>query len=123
MFSEISVILWCGGGASGHEANGNGYNGGTDGGDGEGSYGGSGTGEVISSYTFSTWTLTPGAGGRYVHSGSHYYGGGGGGVLIDEAGPDGIDECQGHGYGGGACNSNFGYHGLQGVILLEIETV
>ena len=98
-----------------------GYNGGTDGSDGGGSAGGSGTGEDISAYTFSAWTLTPGAGGRYYHDSYYdeYYGGGGGGVLISGAGPDGSD-YQGEGYGGGASGwSDYG-DGLQGVILLEI---
>ena len=108
---------YCGGGSEGGNKGGNG---GTDGGDGDGgSYGGSGTGEDISAYTFSAWTLSPGAGGRdNEHSGG---GGGGGGVVISGAGPDGSDH-QGEGYGGGAS----GYSdpdGLQGVILVEIDGV
>ena len=111
---------------------------------------GGGSGKDISSYTFNTWTLTPGAGGkpysRYDplpkcpfsqcrNNPNQSYGGGGGGVLVNGAGPK-ATKHQGQGYGGGGSGANrdipgynwrYGYPGvdvggLPGVILLEIET-
>merc|ERR1712110_346076 len=75
-------------------SNGGGYDGGSDGSDGEGSLGGSGTGEDIREYVFTTWTLTPGAGGIHYTS------------------------------GGGNCWGRGGVHtdGLQGLVLLEISS-
>ena len=81
---------------------------------------GGGSGKDISSYTFNTWTLTPGAGGtpysRYDplpkcpfsqcrNSPNQSYGGGGGGVLVNGAGPK-ASKHQGQGYGGGGSGAN-----------------
>ena len=93
-----------------------GSDGGSDGSDGEGSRGGSGTGEDISEYVFTAWTLTPGAGGIHYEDGC--YGGGGGGVMVDGAGPD-TDQYTGQGFGGGG--SGRGTNGLEGLVLLEIS--
>ena len=93
-----------------------GSDGGSNGGDGEASHGGSGTGENISDYTFTAWTLTPGAGGKYDDFDT--YGGGGGGVLVEGLGPAAF-EVQGQGYGGGGGGLT---NGLQGVILLEVRS-
>ena len=108
---------YCGGGGQGYD-NDNGGDGGTDGGDGDnGSIGrgGEGTGQDISTYTFRTWTLTPGAGGGRSEDNA----GGGGGVLVDGAGPD-ANNYQGRGFGGGG--SGYNDDGLQGVILIEITS-
>ena len=79
-----------------------------------------GTGEDISEYTFTSFTLTPGAGGEYYYVNQYSsYGGGGGGVLVNGWGPE-AKQGEGKGYGGGE-----GGHlrdGLRGVILLEIVT-
>ena len=82
---------------------------------------GRGSGEDITSYTFNTWTLTPGAGGtpynRFDSLGprcqysqcfknpNQFYGGGGGGVLVNGAGPK-ATKHQGQGYGGGGSGAN-----------------
>ena len=93
------------------------YEGGTGGGDGLGHYGGSGSGQDIFSYTFTAFNLAPGEGGE----GTYPYGGGGGGILVDGEGPLGIVESsQGKGYGGGG----YSHHGgLQGVILIEVDSM
>ncbi len=62
-------------------------------------------------------TLTPGAGGAVCDNILQIYGGGGGGVLVNGGGP-GTTEHQGQGYGGGGGHGP----GLQGVIVLEIES-
>ena len=86
----------------GYRYGGDGYSGGADncecdgGSDGEGGWGygegseaGSGTSEAISEYSFTAWTLSPGAGGKYFYSGySSYFGGGGGGVMVSRPGPE-----------------------------------
>ena len=93
---------------------------GSDGGDGEegsGGSGGRGTGQDVSLYTFTTWSLTPGAGGRVF---SYYGGGGGGGVMVDGAGPE-ASQYQGQGYGGGGNGYPDYGDGLPGLILLEIN--
>ena len=127
---------YSGGGTCGYDYGGDG---GSDGSDGKnGSYnntsGGKGTGEDISHYSFSTWTLAPGPeGAAYFYCPScpiqvprAYYGGGGGGVLINRAGPE-ASRYQGQGYGGGGSGWRVSYgdvnygDGLPGVILLEIN--
>ena len=106
---------YSGGGGSGrvHSSGVGGSNGG-DGEDGSHGNGASGTGQNVSIFTFTTWSLGPGAGGRY-DSGNYYYGGGGGGLLVNGAGPQG-NVYQGKGYGGG------GGAGAEhpGLILVEI---
>ena len=115
---------YCGGGGVGDI--GGGGNGGTDGGDGDdGSYGtgGAGSGEDISLYTFSAWTITPGAGGNYYYyDGNYHYGGGGGGVLVDGEGPE-ASEYQGQGFGGGGSGKSIYGDGLKGLILIETTPV
>ena len=116
-----------GGGNGGLDRYGQGGRGGSNGGDGHGGYegteyeshnGGSGSGEDISFYTFTSWTLAPGAGGSNNGGG----GGGGGGVLVNGVGPE-RSVYQGQGFGGGG-NGYSGYgDGLQGVILLEVTPV
>ena len=113
--------------------NGNGvieeYNGGSDGGDGEGDEAGAGSGQDVSTFTFNTWVLTPGDAGqgynRTYTSGSYfytrYYGGGGGGVLVDGEGP-GTDYREGKGYGGGR-GAGGSVVGGAGVILIEVDTI
>ena len=106
---------------------GQGGRGGSNGGDGHGGFegteyeshnGGSGSGEDVSLYTFTSWTLAPGAGGSNNGGG----GGGGGGVLVNGEGPE-RSVYQGQGFGGGG-NGYSGYgDGLQGVILLEVTPV
>ena len=71
----------------------------------------------MTDYIFSSWTLTPGAGGKFQDDFYDNFGGGGGGVMVDGAGPQ-ANEFQGQGYGGGGDGG--GLHGLQGVILLEV---
>ena len=108
---------YCGGGGGGLSSAGDG---GTDGGDGKAGStgsGGRGTGQDVSLYTFTTWSLTPGAGGRVF---SYYGGGGGGGVMVDGAGPE-ASQYQGQGYGGGGNGYPDYGDGLPGLILLEIN--
>ena len=82
-------------------SSGSGCNGGSDGDDGEDGpdhYGGSGTHENIALYKFDNFKLTPGVGGRFYHNNdgnNNYHGGGGGGVLINDEGPERIDDHQG----------------------------
>ena len=119
-------IGYCGGGGGGRNS---GYAGagGTNGGNGGGgsdSSGGHGTGEDISRYTFTTWTITPGAGGEVFHanSGGMHHGGGGGGILVDGKGPFGLwSVYRGEGYGGGGGGISMTSPGQQGVILMEIK--
>ena len=99
---------------------GHGYVGGTNGNDGEGPCGGKGTGGDISEYSFAAWTPSWGLGGSYAGN-SKYWGGGGGGILIDGKGPTNYDEETGDGYGGGG--GGYDNDGLEGVILLEVESV
>ena len=112
---------YCGGGGGGYPSAGGA--GGSDGGDGEdGGYsGGRGSGQNVSGYTFTTWSLTPGAGGRAYHEiFRYYYGGGGGGLLLDGEGPP-ASQYQGHGYGGGGNGIAIASDGLPGLILLEVN--
>ena len=100
------------------------YYGGSDGSQGQGDQGGygSGTGEDIGEFMMSSWTLSPGAGGKFYEEifGDNHYGGGGGGVTVYGEGPY-ASEYQGQGYGGGG--SGYSYtNGLQGVVLLETES-
>ena len=113
-------------------AGGNGYSGGGDafphpsagGSDGSDGFGdgqeGRGTGEDITSFPFTNFLLTPGAGG--ARSG----GGGGGGVLVDGEGPHRHHQGTGEGYGGGGEGSRqtteFTFEGLQGVVLIELTS-
>ena len=62
-------------------------NGGTDGGNGDCSDGGKGTGMDISTYPFDNFNLSPGGGGLHYTFGG-LFGGGGGGVLINNEGPE-----------------------------------
>jgi len=103
--------------------------GGSDGGSGKGPSGGSGTGEDIRDYTFTSWILTPGAGGNCFDSEpvdittirDNCAGGGGGGVMVEGAGPEAsLYQGQGYGGGGGSPYPQYGQNGLQGVILLEV---
>ena len=89
---------------------------------GGGNEAGSGTGEDISEYSFTAWTLSPGAGGKCYSYGSssYYYGGGGGGVMVDGLGPE-ASQYQGQGYGGGGNRYSSYSDGLKGVILLEVK--
>ena len=70
--------------------------------------------------------LTPADGGRgyYAGMGQGSFGGGGGGVLVGGAGPCDHAYCggdnQGQGYGGGGGGEVD--TGMQGIILLELET-
>ena len=109
-----------GGGGSGLLSGGEGGDGGSDGGDGEdGQYGrgGRGSGHHLALYTFTTWSLTPGAGGQHYGNG----GGGGGGLLVDGAGPQ-LSSYQGQGYGGGGMGHYYDYgEGLPGLILIEVN--
>ena len=96
-----------------------GSSGGSNGSDGDAeecSNAGHGTREDISEYRFTSWTLTPGAGGDY-YSYSSTSCGGGGGVMINGEGPE-ATQYHGRGFGGGG--GFYSNHGLQGVILLEI---
>ena len=86
--------------------------GGSDGSDGYGYCGGSGTGEDISKYSFENFVLTPGDGGYFR------YGGGAGGVLVNGGGPVREDEGQGEGYGGGGQGT--GQKGLPGFVIIEL---
>jgi len=103
-----------GGGCGGHRFNAG--NGGSNGGDGKEGYksGGAGTGEDVSLYLFSAWTLGPGAGGKHVV----YDAGGGGGILVNGEGPQDPDHYLGAGYGGGGGGGTDAL-GHPGVILIE----
>ena len=86
---------------------------------------GHGTGEDISSYKLTGWTLSPGTGGTYYMNGAGYIEGAGGGVLINGEGPA-ADKHTGEGYGGGASGISPGgvasnREAVQGAILLEVE--
>ena len=75
-------------------------------------------------YSFREWSLTPAHGGRgyYAVMGQGSFGGGG--VLVGGAGPCDHAYCggdnQGQGYGGGGGGEVD--TGMQGIILLELET-
>ena len=106
-------------GGGGHETTG--YSGGSNGGHGQGSAvgpGGSGTGEDVTAYALSHFTLSPGQGGQGGGQGG-LWGGGGGGVLVGGAGPT-RDHSQGEGYGGGGGYDGSNTSGLDGVILVEV---
>ena len=112
---------YSGGGGGGRN---NGGDGGTNGGDGLGGSdgsGGHGTGEDVSSFTFTAWIIEAGAGGEvYTSANGYNYGGGGGGVLVNGQGPQ-PSPYQGQGYGGGG-NGNSAYpDGMPGLILIEIK--
>ena len=109
---------YSGGGGYGYDYGGDGGSDGGDGEDGSDYICGRGTGEDVSLYTFTTWSLTPGDGGQAYHG--RYYGGGGGGVLVDGAGPQ-ASQYQGQGYGGGSSGWSFYGEGLPGLILLEVN--
>ena len=109
-------------GGGGHESNG--YPGGYNGGPGQGTAGGpggSGTGEDVTTYALTHFTLSPGQGGQWGGHGGQF-GGGGGGVLVGGAGPA-RDHTQGEGYGGGGGGKGpegVYFAGLPGVILVEV---
>ena len=109
---------YSGGGGYGYDYGGDGGSDGGDGEDGSDYICGRGTGEDVSLYSFTTWSLTPGDGGQAYHG--HYYGGGGGGVLVNGAGPQ-ASQYQGQGYGGGSSGWSFYGEGLPGLILLEVN--
>ena len=115
-----------GGDASSEAGAAYGGNNGGDGQDGNTGAGGAGTGENISSYTFTSWAISPGAGGKHS-PGSGWFGGGGGGILVDMEGPQAStyegEYLQGQGYGGGGNGWDSYGSGLQGVILIEITSV
>ena len=116
-FNDDGGSGYCGGGGGGLSSAGDG---GTDGGDGKAGStgsGGKGSGQDVSLYTFTTWSLTPGAGGRVF---SYYGGGGGGGVMVDGAGPE-ASQYQGQGYGGGGNGYGKYGEGLPGLILMEFN--
>ena len=77
------------------------------------------TGEDITEYTLTSWTLSPGAGGECALSYYGALGGGGGGVLVNGSGPD-TSSYTGQGFGGGGNGHGNFAQGLPGVILLEI---
>lgn len=109
-------------GGDGFSGGGGGFctsDGGSDGSDGgaECNNAGYGTGEDISNYILTSWTLTPGAGGDYYSPSQYLGGGGGGGVMVNGLGPE-ATHYHGRGYGGGG--GGFSKYGLQGVILLEV---
>ena len=106
-------------GGGGHKSSG--YSGGYNGSSGQGSAGGpggSGTGEDVTAYALSHFTLSPGQGGQGGGQGGQW-GGGGGGVLVGGAGPA-RDHSQGEGYGGGGGGTPAHFAGLPGVILVEV---
>ena len=88
---------YSGGGQGSNNGGGGSTKGGSDGSDGEGSYGGSGSGFNISTISLEHHILSSGNGGEPY---GYYYGGGGGGVLVDDVGPP-SGTNQGEGYGGG----------------------
>ena len=108
------------------------FNGGTNGGDGEGSSDavreyhyshGKGTGEDVQRYELDNWTISAGEGGKGAVRDGDYYGGGGGGVLINGDGPERESTAVGQGYGGGSAYADSGYwkNGLPGVVLIEFS--
>ena len=117
------------------------YNGGTNGGNGEGpstpiddedeesGAAGHGTGKLLSDYYLEHFSLAPGRGGdEFQFLQNDIYGGGGGGVLVNGEGPK--RRCatlyNGEGYGaGGSGYQRFGVEGycaegLTGVVLVEV---
>ena len=54
---------------------------------------------------------------------SDYYRGGWGGILVNGKGPTNYDEATGDGYGGGGQGVTYDDEGLEGVILLEVQSV
>ena len=100
-----------------------GGNGGEDGGDGHNNRcgnGGAGSGLQISSIPISSFTLTPGRGGKSKSGGYYGGGGGGGGVLVDGSGPQ-ESEYDGEGYGGGAFGGGTSGVPGPGLVLLEMR--
>ena len=87
------------------------------------SVGGSGTGDDVSSFTFTAWNIEAGVGGEvYLTIDGYYYGGGGGGgVLVNGQGPQ-PSSYHGQGYGGGGNGIGAPYgDGMPGVILIEVK--
>jgi hypothetical protein len=105
-------------GGDGYSGGGGGYRGtrgGYNGSDGKCCYAGSGSGFDISTISLEHNKISPGLGGS---SGSD--GGGGGGVLVNNVGPN-SGTYQGEGYGGGG--SGWRGHGLQGMVLIEVNPI
>ena len=100
-------------------------NGGTNGGDGECSNRGRGTGEDISQYHFSNFQLSAGSGGEhFTRSIGRYFGGGGGGIIINGDGPGIRANKPGGGFGGGGTWSvSNGNKGHPGVVIIEIVAI
>ena len=106
---------YSGGGQGSNNGGGGSTKGGSDGSDGEGSYGGSGSGFDISTISLEHHILSRGNGGDPY---GDYFGGGGGGVFVDNVGPSYVT-YQGKGYGGGGANGYDSGFGLQGMVLIE----
>ena len=108
-------------GGDGYSGGGGGYRGTTGGGyngsDGDCCYEGSGSGFDISSISLEHNILRPGFGGSPGN-----YGGGGGGVLVNNVGPN-SNTYMGKGYGGGGSRSGYSGHGLQGMVLIEVNPI
>ena len=91
--------------------------GGWDGGDAPGEWGGGGSGLDLSSISLAEFTISPGVAGKGALFEDQAFGGGGGGVKVDGEGPHDY-EMDGEGYGGGG--SGFA-NGVPGLVLLEIK--
>ena len=114
--NEVGGSGYSGGGGGGSNGS-DGGEGGADGGDGDDGdgAGGTGTGLDISAIKLTSFSLTPGRGGKGKAGGG---GGGGGGVMVDDIGPqDTVHDGQGYGGGGGF----LGTPG-PGLVLLEIKS-
>ena len=108
-----------------------GYNGGTDGGNGEGEDSpGLGSTDDLSLISLNHYKLSPGAAGLFSVRNTDglvdYLGGGGGGVLVDGQGPQDSPH-QGQGYGGGGSDHPDQDHpyegqGAAGVVIIEISS-
>ena len=123
-FSEDGGAGYSGGGGGRSDSSYLGGDGGEDGGDGDDGIdcsscpGGTGSNLNLSSVPISSFTLTPGRGGK---GSSELYGGGGGGggVIVDGYGPQGTAQ-DGQGYGGGKGGN--GEHPGPGLVILEMKT-
>ena len=97
--------------------------GGEDGSDGCGSYGGAGSGLNLASISLQRFSLAPGAAGKkHISGGGYHCGGGGGGVMVDGAGPrDSNHDGEGYGGGMGGYYSETPGSPGPGVVLIEIN--